>query len=85
MEGEDDVQSSALEFIFEPILSALDDPITAMTTAAKEVSERQLALVCVSLVPLMPVQLSWSALLLAARKQEKAEADDGRRAAARDA
>jgi hypothetical protein len=53
MEGEDDVQSSALEFIFEPILS--------------------------------PVQLSWSALLLAARKQEKAEADDGRRAAARDA
>ena len=47
MEGEDDAQSSALEFIFEPILSALDDPITAMTTAAKVVSDRQLAVVCV--------------------------------------
>ena len=28
---------SAFEFVFAPIISALDDPITTMTTAAEEV------------------------------------------------
>jgi len=29
--------TSAFEFVFAPIISALDDPITTMTTAAEEV------------------------------------------------